>query len=114
MKLKLFEPSNEVKAFIYQQIQELARFIPDSQPVIVLTRRFESEKRPQYLIEMSTEVMGQNLKVRARSDDIFEALIKGRLEMGQVLQALQTAMQSGPEREQAITSMLSQPSWAVH
>ena len=108
MKLKMFEPDQETKAFIYQQIHMLGQYLNPPTAVVGIARMFESTKGnpTRYLIEMVVQLGENQLRVFGRSKNIFEAILRASERMSFVLRTVQESTVNNGEREQTIQSLI--------
>lgn len=71
-----FEPENEVKAFIYQQVQDLEALIQGVGSLAVLVEKESSKDKPDdesFAVTFVVAPESLNLQIRSESKDIFEA-----------------------------------------
>jgi hypothetical protein len=108
MKLQLFDPDKETKAFIYQQLNELTPLLPNPMPVVVLTRKLDGARKDRFFVVMVVTLEGQTLRVGARSTSVFDAIVTSRSKLSLVLQSLLNMVGATPEREQVIQSFLNE------
>ncbi len=90
-----FEPESDVKAFIYQQVQDLEPFTKDLGSLAVVVEKEEIvgvSRQERFAVTILVAPESFNLKVRYESNDIFEAcrLAKeaARRKLNSVLNAL--------------------------
>lgn len=93
-----FEPENEVKAFIYQQVQDLERFTKDFGSLAVYVEKengLEGQEKQPYEKFAVTFVLAPesvNLQIRAESNDIYEACRIGKEEAQKRLSSIINVM----------------------
>lgn len=90
-----FEPENEVKAFIYQQVQDLEALIKDIGSLAVFVEKEEvigadevEDLKDKYAVTFVVAPESLNLQIRSESSDIFEACRAGKEEAQRKLNAL--------------------------
>lgn len=75
-QFQVFEPENEVKAFIYQQVQDLEALIQGVGSLAVLVEKEMRVGQPngeKYAVTFVVAPESLNLQIRSESRDIFEA-----------------------------------------
>lgn len=93
-----FEPENEVKAFIYQQVQDLERFTKDFGSLAVYVEKENgvhgTDKEPyeRFAVTFVLAPESVNLQIRAESNDIFEACRIGKEEAQKRLNSIINVM----------------------
>jgi hypothetical protein len=86
-----FEPENEVKAFIYQQVQDLESLMKDLGSLAVYIEKEDGQGESPYEKFAVTYVLAPesvNLQIRSESSDIFEACRAGKEEAQRKLNSL--------------------------
>ncbi len=101
-----FEPSPEVKAFIFQQIHDLEPMLENIGSMGVFIEKTEIQSlenqnrgKESYSIKMVIAPGGNRIEVRGESDNIYDACIKAKGLMAQVLSPLVNIMKQSSERD---------------
>ena len=90
-----FEPENEVKAFIYQQVQDLELMMKDLGSLAVYIEKEEEalvangkKLNEKFAVTFVLAPESVNLQIRSESEDIFEACRAGKEEAQRKLNSI--------------------------
>ncbi|MBX7231358.1 MAG: hypothetical protein K1X29_04640 [Bdellovibrionales bacterium] len=109
--LKAFNPDSEVRAFIYQQIQELSEFATGLGAVVIMLEEVEGEK-PGFIVNMVVSPEDLGLRVKAEGRNIYEALSLAKAEAKSHLVSLYVAMDISPQPK--VDVIYQPPSSLIH
>ena len=112
---KQLQASSEVKAFIYQQVQDLESYVKDLGSLGVYLEEADKEskvKGEQYSVTFVIAPENYNLKVSAQADDIYQACLKAKDEVMKKTNQLLNAI--GNEQRSATLQAYSQGQLYLH
>ncbi len=90
--MKIYNPSLEERAFLYQEAQDLAPLVKDLGSLsIMVEQEDESENRYRVTFVVAPESMG--IQIHAEEDDLFSATIAAKEEAQRQLNALVNALE---------------------
>lgn len=88
--MKIYNPTQEERAFLYQEAQDLAPLVKDIGSLSVMVEENGPQKGYRVTFLVAPESMG--LQVQAESDNIFQATIDAKEEAQRQLNALINAL----------------------
>ena len=105
-KSKLFEPSNEEKAFVYQQTQDLVNS-HNLGPISVLLEKKESSS--QFVITFVFNTGLFQIAAQSEGENLHETCISAKNEMKKKLSVLSQSLNDSKERDQFIEELKKNP-----
>ncbi|MGE0630998.1 MAG: HPF/RaiA family ribosome-associated protein [Pseudobdellovibrionaceae bacterium] len=88
----------EVKAYIYQQIQEFEPFVTPETIVGVIAKKRKKKTDPKYRIEIVLTESGTKIKAEAKSNSIYRAIQNAKEKLIQHLSLLQDEIVTSQDR----------------
>ncbi|MCB0366858.1 MAG: hypothetical protein H6624_11530 [Bdellovibrionaceae bacterium] len=106
-KILQYEPSPEVKAFIFQQIQDLEPFLEKVGGLGVFVEKTEKHQEggqveENFLIRLVVSPDGGRIEVQGESPNIFEACIKAKSSLVSRLSPLVNALSATAGRDELV------------
>lgn len=95
----------EVKAYIYQQIQEFEPFVTPETVVGVIAKKRKRKTDPKYRIEIVLTENGAKIKAEAKSNSIYQAIQIAKAKLIEHLVLIQDELITPQERIAHINSM---------
>lgn len=105
-KFKVFEPSNEDRAFVYQQTQDLATS-NNVGPVSVSLSK--NENSGEYVITFMIQTAAVQIFAKSKGENLHEACISAKNEMKKKLFVLTQFSDHSQERDQFIDDLKKNP-----
>ncbi len=85
---KIFQPSPEDRAYIYQQIQDLQAFVGPSGQVAVVCEKGEEDSGQVFYAVTLASIQNGAFEVRAKAEDFYEACLKAKESLLKAFEAL--------------------------
>ena len=106
-KHSIFQPSNEEKAFVYQQTQDLVSHLNHVGPVSVLLEK--NENSSTYIITFALQANALKLLARSEGENLLDVCISAKNEMKKKLALMSQSMEDSPERTAFIDEIKNNP-----
>lgn len=101
--MKLYQPNQDEKAFLYQQAFELESLVKDLGSLSVMVEEMGNKTRHKFVVTFVVAPEAMQFRVRAMGDTLVEATMAAREKAQKQLSALMNVM---PANE-----VIGQPQW---
>lgn len=105
VKTNTYEPEKEIKAFLYQQVQELEPYVNEVGGLAVFVDQIQTGEATRYGVTFVLAPKSMNLRIRVENESLIEACVQAKEQALKQVNSVINEIFENPERDLALDAI---------